>query len=707
MEEALAKLRQIRTTKDPKLKPSPYLRTCYFDEYGDERPVRIRDYQVQGVMNLLLMERFLLGDDCGLGKTLEVLTALGYIWMQEPEYIPIVVTTKSALFQWRAEVERFMQGMEAVTVFGEPFRRHDAYEEFFLQPNAGRKRLLLLTYDMIMYDMEATVIRNKGKSPRKGFMQELKQAKAAARDLLSIFEEIKASTKERLIAESWEIQQYARYLCHTLHEQPDNIPSEAPQLWMPEHRELVDRLISARHAADQAKALAATLTAEWAPPRQVSGLIDYLKERKVQDKCTKIVLILDEVHKLKNHRSQFHQKTAQLAAESDRVIGMTATPVENRLMEFFSIFRIIRPGLFPKVTHFQRDFCVMKMQKISNGRQVPIVVGYRNLDEFCKQIEPYYLSRKKHEVAEQLPDLLCREIDCELSEEQEELYGMAEAGVDELGSGDSDDEPTVLKALTLCQQAADAPGLILDTEGNPFEGPSSKIETLLDLLDGEAAGQKVIVFSKFEKMISIVDRELVKSKIKYTRITGKENSPKLRQCNREQFQDPRSGVNVILITTAGAESLNLQTAEHFVFLDLPWSWGKYVQLLGRMVRIGSVKTTVVAHHLLSRRRNGEKTIDHHVLKALRLKKGLADKVAGEALRGGLKFVQNDVILDVLALMSQGTTNELRTISRAAAAKAATKGKHRLANIESKSKSKSKPDQLVECFVGPDMSDLLS
>lgn len=238
----------------------------------------------------------------------------------------------------------------------------------------------------------------------------------------------------------------------------------------------------------------------------------------------------------------------------------------------------------------------------------------------------------------------------------------------ETGAADRMDDPDatggdMLAALTMVQQAVDSPCLIADEEGKPFEGPSSKIDALLELLEDEAAGRKIIVFSKFEKMISLIELALKESKYvdgegrprkgyRYVRITGKENDPKLRNRNKDLFQDPNSGIDIVLITTAGSESINLHAAEHLAFIDMPWSWGDYIQLTGRMIRIGSAHTTVVAHHFLGKRRDGTKTVDHHILQALRSKKKLADKVAGESIKGGLQFVSGDVAQDVMALIRQ-------------------------------------------------------
>jgi len=655
----LDQIRQIRKKEDFKPKPSNFLRSSYTNEYGEECEVKVRNYQWQGIFNLLQLERTILGDDTGLGKTLTALTAIGYVWAVEPDYIPIVIVTKSALFQWVAETERFMKNMEAIPVFGEPFERQAVYDGFFLKHDLSKKRLLLITYDTVMRDFEPSVIRDRSVKVPAALKKEMKEARNIARE-----EELKAKEEQiRFDAHFNErIFDVHEYLRDQMLSQPEGRP--IPPGWTSEDTVRLDAFRNSRNKLASVTKTVQDLADRAAPPIQVPGILDYIKTLKTTHPNTRFMLIMDEMHKLKNHKSQFHQKVQSLSLECRRVYGMTATPVKNKLMEFWSLFRIIKPDLFPKVTHFQNEFCVMKLQSIGGGRKIPIVVGYKNLDEFVRRTELYYLSRKKYEVAKELPQLLSREVECELYDLQEELYDMAEAGLMQ----DIDDPDSsggqMLASMTMIQQAVNSPSLLANEEGEPFEGPSSKIDALLDLLQDEADGQKIIIFSKFEKMISLIGKALEEVKwedesgrkrtgINYVRITGKENDPKLREASKNKFQDMKSGVNVILITTAGAESLNLQSAEHFVFIDLPWSWGDYLQLIGRMIRIGSSHITVVAHHFLARKRDGKKTIDHNVYKALREKKKLADKVAGDALIDGLNFNDKDVIKDVLSMMKQG------------------------------------------------------
>jgi SNF2 family DNA or RNA helicase len=630
--EAVAKLRQIRDLGSPiALKPSPFLRTESLNEYGDLVPVGLRDYQRHDVFNLLSVERMVLGLDTGLGKTLETLSAIGYVWMREPEYIPVVLTTKSALFQWAAECERFMTGMEAVVVHGEPYERQVKYDAFFSSPG---KKILLMTYDTMFRDVDTSVIKDRGVKAPAAVKKAAKEARAAERSAKEKTESLVASLKELTDSRTFDDSEY-------VFARMNGKEWKKPPGWTDADERMLLEACASREAYAVSRKESTALAEQVAPSVQVPGLSDRLAS--AMSSGSRTMLVMDEAHKVKNYRSQLHEKVRSVSDCAERVIAMTATPVKNRLMEFFGIFRVVKPDLFPKVTHFQNEFCVTKLQKISGGRQVPVVVGYKNLDEFVRRVEPYYLTRKKHDVAKELPELISVEVQCELHDLQDELYDMAEAGV---GDDDEESYADVLSSLTMCQQAVNAPQLILNDEGKPFEGPSSKVDALLDILDG-AAGQKVIVFSRFEKMISHVESVLKKEGIRCVRITGKESSPKVRQEAREKFQDPASGVDVILITTAGSESLNLQAAEHFVFLDLPWSTGDYLQLIGRMIRIGSSHVTVIAHHLLSLRRDGTKTIDHHVLKALREKKKLMDKVAGDSLKGGLKF-EDEPVKDVLS-----------------------------------------------------------
>ena len=432
----LEQLRELRDlSKTIKLKPSIYLKKTYTDDFGNELPINIRNYQAIGIMNLLLVERMALCDDTGIGKTLQVLDHIGYIFQQENEFIPIIITTKSSLYQWEAEVGKFFNTdlMEPVVVVGKPFERHEIYADFFENQNTQKKRLLLLTYDNILFDMEPTIIREKAKSPRPGFNAEFKQAKQLKKQLEEQIVVLTGAFNDIIDSYPQDVRILARSAAFSEVEiiHKVDLPSSLQKASF--------AVFEARKELKQITTRVAALVYEKAPSKQVPGILNSVVMCKQKHPDAKFLLVMDEMHKLKNHRSQFHDKTRALSLKCDRLVGLTATPLKNKLSEFWSIYRILQPKLFPKITHFQNEFCVTKMIRVPGGRQVPIVVGYKNLDEFVRRIEPFYLSRKKYEVEKELPQLLMREVECELSDEQEELYDMAESGLLGQDLNNSDD----------------------------------------------------------------------------------------------------------------------------------------------------------------------------------------------------------------------------------------------------------------------------
>lgn len=666
--QQLEKLRQIRSQPDLSLKPSPFLRQSFVGDGGEESPVKLRGYQKSGIMNLLVSPRMVLGDDTGLGKTLEILSAIGYVWLKEPEYVPIVLTKKSALHQWAAEVDKFLQGMTAVTVDGGPYERDAVYAEFFESHNDGGKRLLIMTYDALLKDAQESVIRKSDHKASPADKKELTKAR-------KILKEAKAAVVGAAVDfESWfntrpyEIWDHAKTATAVGADRKPRPP--LPNNWTDEDEQQVDRMAKLLEAEGAWKLEVARLEAIVHPTVVAMGILGHVQAFQAQHPEAKLMLVMDEAHVVKNYRGKIHAVTADLAKTCERVYGLTATPVKNRLMEFFALFRIVMPGLFPKVTWFQNEFCVTKLQRIGGGRQVPIIVGYKNLDKFVRDIESFYLSRRKYDVAAELPKLVTRELQCELTDLQEELYDMAEAGL-LAKDADPDESPAaVLGAMTFVQEAVDAPSLLNNDDGEPWQGESPKIQTLLEMLEDELDGVKTIVFSRFERMISLTEQALKDKGVKCVRITGKEAKAADREKAKQAFQDPKSGVDVILITEAGSESINLQAAEHFVLLDSPWSWGTYLQLIGRMIRIGSKHSMTVATHLVGVRQDGRKTIDHYVIKKLKSKKVLADKVAGEGLKDGLKFVPENDAMELVSMIKAGQETPKKTSKSELRAKAA-------------------------------------
>lgn len=394
--------------------------------------------------------------------------------------------------------------------------------------------------------------------------------------------------------------------------------------------------------------------------------------QRLLSEVTELAVIYDECQAFKESSTKTWQVCQYISGKAQRVYGLTATLLKNRLMEGFSIYKVIAPWLFTTKTAFMNDFCVVKLQPVKGGRKVPLVVGYRNLQQFRSRIDPVYLGRLKHEISDELPKLVTKDIKCELSKLEDAKYSEAIEGVLELGDGEVRDysEHATLVALIYCQQIVnsltmlrykegDEVGIGVDFETTHKVDMGAKEQALVELLTGEQEDSKVIVYTRFESLVERLRGLLAKEGIKSVRITGKENDTARREAQKV-FLDTKSDVSVIFITAAGSEAINLQSASALVFYDAPWSWGDYVQILGRPVRIGSVHDTVVVYHLIGERpRNTKmerKTIDHHVLELLRSKKKVIDAVLGEAAVGALAFERDTSSTKDLLKRLKGSSN---------------------------------------------------
>jgi hypothetical protein len=354
------------------------------------------------------------------------------------------------------------------------------------------------------------------------------------------------------------------------------------------------------------------------------------------------ILILDEATVFKNPRTQVHQICRHFSSQAERVWALTATLIKNNLMEGFGIYEVVAPGLFRtkdgramSYNQFMLYYCLVRMQPIPHSnRQIPVIVGYSpdKIQEFRENIDPYFIGRPKHEVASELPALVMHHMEVELTPLQASKYNEALNGLLELGEGDTSrvKEVTKLTAISYFQEIVNHLGML------DIEAESPKLEALVDLLtEGDFAEEKVIVFSRFKKMINAIMPRLAKEKIKAVRITGDEDDAQ-RDEAMKSFQDPNSDVRVVCLTAAGTESINLQAAKALVCIDTPWSAGDFLQLIGRMIRIGSPHDRCFVIHMLARNSDKDakpKTIDHHVIEVLSKKMNLVEAVLGKRLKG--------------------------------------------------------------------------
>ena len=296
--------------------------------------------------------------------------------------------------------------------------------------------------------------------------------------------------------------------------------------------------------------------------------------------------ILDEAQFIKNPGAQVTHSVKQL--KSEHRLALTGTPLENRLLDLWSIVDFIQPGYLGNQEHFTETY-----EPRGEGAESAQRIARRRLSA---KLRPLLLRRLKKHVAKDLPDRIEQRRDCQLGDEERKLY-LAELRrsreqvmktVAEQGLNKS--KIHVLAALTRLRQICCHPKLV------GSDTASGKTETLFELLDALVAeGQKVLVFSQFVQMLQLLEEECRQHQIPTHMLTGQ---TKDRQEVVTAFQnDPNAAVFLLSLRAAGT-GLNLTTASYVVLYDPWWNPAVEAQAIDRSHRIGQTQT-VNAYRLIS------------------------------------------------------------------------------------------------------------
>jgi len=323
------------------------------------------------------------------------------------------------------------------------------------------------------------------------------------------------------------------------------------------------------------------------------------------------VLVFDEVHHIDNRKQEtLYPCCARFAAKAKAAWGLSATPMDNgRLDEVYSLFDLIRPGTLGDYPTFRKLYYVLRLVRPrwrdkKTGRQArPFyeVLGHQNLPHLAARIDKFYLRRPAEAIREGLPPITFQIDSIELGTKQQALYTAVYDGQ----MPGAQTRMQKLAALTRAQQAADAPEVLGHTQvGN------AKLDRLMERLTGDLVGQKVILYSKYVQVVHVIEERLRTGRVPSARVTG-DDTLKARDAARARFMDMESGVNLICVTDAGGESLDLQAAQIVLLYDLPWTHGSFTQIIGRARRIGSNHANILTVLL-----SAAQTIDEEVAESL-------------------------------------------------------------------------------------------
>lgn len=343
------------------------------------------------------------------------------------------------------------------------------------------------------------------------------------------------------------------------------------------------------------------------------------------------LLVADDVDPLRNNANATNFAFRRLADQSERIAISNATPLHNRLHELYHLLVLVggRP-VFGSEAAFKRRYVrettfVKIDEQTGRRRTFTKIDGYKNLDEFKRLVAPFYLRRTHRDVEAHLPEIAPpNDIWLELYPRQRAAYEELQRGVVALRNDEEIERKRVVALAKITYGGRICAGL--QSLGEPdIEGQTSvKLDRLMDMLTGDLAEEKVLVFANNKTTIRAFHERAARQGIGYVTIWGDEPDPRVRRQAQERFwQDP--SCMVCIGTSAMERALNLQNSCNLINVDMLLNPARMTQLLGRIRRIGSPHSHVYVHNLLTL-----DTQEERYLPILERKQALADFIFGEA-----------------------------------------------------------------------------
>lgn len=394
--------------------------------------------------------------------------------------------------------------------------------------------------------------------------------------------------------------------------------------------------------------------------------------------------VLDEGHLIKNPNAKTTLAVKRIV--SNHRLILSGTPIQNNVLELWSLFDFLMPGFLgtEKVfkDRFAKPIAASRYSKSSSKEQE---AGALAIEALHKQVLPFLLRRLKEEVLDDLPPKIIQNYYCELSDLQRKLFEnfTKKAGrslTEKVASGDKEAKQHIFQALQYMRKLCNSPQLVLkpgkDTPQlpaievalrakntnlkDPIHAP--KLGALKQLLldcgigsdappsssndelptSGPAVSQhRALIFCQMKEMLDIVQHTVLGQllpTVSHLRLDGSVD-PSHRQSIVNKFNSDPS-IDVLLLTTSvGGLGLNLTGADTVIFVEHDWNPQKDIQAMDRAHRIGQ-KKVVNVYRLITRG-----TLEEKILNLQRFKIDVASTVVNQQ-NSGLATMETDQILDL-------------------------------------------------------------
>lgn len=337
---------------------------------------------------------------------------------------------------------------------------------------------------------------------------------------------------------------------------------------------------------------------------------------------------LDEAQNIKNPDTLNARSVKQIRTE--RAFALTGTPLENSLLELWSLFDFILPGYLQSQRVFQ------------NRYEIPIIRDHDEeaLIDLHRQIAPFILRRMKKDVLCELPDKIESRTICDMTPEQRSIYdafltrSRADLKEEIALNGYARSQIYILALLTRLRQICCHPALFLDG----YEGGSGKLLLLEELLaDCFSSGHRVLVFSQFTSMLEIIRKNQEAKGIFTFYIDGQVPSEE-RIAQVERFNNGEGNLFLISLR-AGGTGLNLTGADTVIHYDPWWNPAVEEQATDRAYRIGQ-ENVVQVFKLFTRH-----SVEDKILALQQKKKNLIDSI----IKPGQNLLSKMTLEEVMSL----------------------------------------------------------
>jgi SNF2 family DNA or RNA helicase len=331
-----------------------------------------------------------------------------------------------------------------------------------------------------------------------------------------------------------------------------------------------------------------------------------LRDSEAINKYQTDFIILDEAQRIKNYATKTADAIKSLNKTHSLVI--TGTPIENKLIDLYSIVAFIDPYFLAPLWEFSYQHCLFD-EKMKNK-----ITGYYNLSDLKERLQSILIRREKRNVLKQLPNISEFDVPVEMHPRQAEYHASFAKGIAAILRKKfitPFDMQKLMLLLSKMRMVCDSTNLV-DYETNYSPKLDELQDILFEKLDINTNGKKIIIFSEWIRMNNIIGKMLRENNVGFAELSG--NIPVKHRGKLIQKFEENKDCKVFLSTEAGGSGLNLQVADTVVNFELPWNPAKKNQRLGRIDRLGQESSNLTVISFITRNSIEEKIASGLVLK---------------------------------------------------------------------------------------------